>query len=298
MTLPFRMRTLSPGKRVHVVAPSSPFDAEDFERGVLRLRQRYDVRHDDDILARSGYLAGTDERRAAELLRAIEDDAVDAILAARGGHGATRLLDRLPAEVVAQHPKLLVGFSDITALHALWARAGLGSIHGPMVATLGRSPEMLVERYIASLEGALPPPITGLSALAQGRARGRLLGGNLAVLTALIGTPYMPPLQDCVLFLEDTGERPYRVDRMLTTWHNAGLLRLPRAIVLGAFVNAAAGPDAVSVEQVLQERLVTLGIPVLTGVPAGHVDDNLELPFGAMVEVDATLGTLEFEDRS
>ena len=292
------MRPLSPGKRIHVIAPSSPFDAADFERGIARLRQRYDVHHDPDILRRAGYLAGTDEQRIAELLGALQDDGVDAIIAARGGYGATRLLDRLPVSIVALHPKLLVGFSDITALHALWARAAQGSIHGPMVATLGRSPEPLVERFIAAIEGAMPQPIEGLVAIAEGRARGRLFGGNLAVLTALIGTPYAPPLHDCVLFLEDIGERPYRVDRMLTTWQQSGCLQLPRAIVLGAFTDAPTGADGVSVDQVLQERLGRLGIPVLSGVRAGHLDDNLELPFGAMVQVDAARGALVFEDAS
>lgn len=294
MNSPFRTHWLSPGMRVQVVAPSSPFDSDDFERGLARLRARYDVRHDPEILERTGYLAGTDERRATELLRAIEDDSVQGIIAARGGYGATRILHRLPIETIAKHPKLLVGFSDITALHALWARAGLGSIHGTMVAALARCDEPQAQRFIAALEGALPRPITGLQSLVGGRARGPLLGGNLAILTALIGTPYAPPLQDCVLFLEDVGERPYRLDRMLTTWEQAGWLKLPRAIVLGAFTKGPAGEDGVTMEQVLQERLQSLGIPVLTGVPAGHLDDNLELPLGTVAEVDADSGTLRF----
>jgi muramoyltetrapeptide carboxypeptidase len=282
--------------RIQVVAPAGPFDAADFARGVERLRARYDVRHDPAILDRTGYLAGSDERRGRELLAALQDDSVHAILAARGGYGATRLLDRIPAALVSAHPKLLAGFSDITALHALWARAGVGSLHGPMVATLGRGSEALVERFCHALEGALPPPILGLSTVTRGRARGPLLGGNLAVLTALVGTPYALPLEGCVLFLEDTGERPYRVDRMLTTWLQASLLEKPVAIVLGAFSDAAPGPDGVTVEQVLAERLGNLGKPVLAGVPAGHVEDNLELPLGAVVEVDADRGTLTFED--
>lgn len=281
--------------RIQVVAPSGPFDLADFERGLSRLRARYDVRHDASILERTGYLAGSDERRARELIFALQDPDVHAIVAARGGYGATRLLDRVPQMLVARHPKLLVGFSDITALHSLWARASLGSIHGPMVTALGRAAEPLVTRWIAAVEGAPPSPISGLRPIAGGRAQGPLLGGNLSVLTALIGTPYAPPLDGCALFLEDVGERPYRIDRMLTTWLQAGWLARPRAIVLGGFSDAQPGADAVSVEQVLHERLGGLGIPVLAGVPAGHVDDNLELPFGALVTVDATSGTLSFE---
>ena len=282
--------------RVQVVAPSSPFPADEFERGIERLRARYDVRYDPAILERSGYFAGSDDRRAEELLAAIADDEVHAIVAARGGYGATRLLPRLAVADVARSPKLLVGFSEVTALHALWARAGLQSLHAPMVAGLGRAAEAQVARWCAAAEGAVLARLTGLRAIADGRASGPLLGGNLAVLTALIGTPYAPPLAGCVLFLEDIGERPYRVDRMLTTLIQSGALALPRAIVLGAFSDAAPGADGVSVEHVLEERLGRLGIPVLAGVPAGHVDDNLELPLGRTVHVDATDGTLAFED--
>jgi muramoyltetrapeptide carboxypeptidase len=281
--------------RIQVVAPSSPFPVEDFDRGVARLRLRYDVRYEPALFERQGYLAGADERRAAELLRAIEDDSVHAIVAARGGYGATRILDRLDPEKVASHPKLLVGFSDASALHALWARAGRGSLHASMVAALGRCDDVLVERWVRAVEGSPPGPLSGLTAIARGRASGVLLGGNLAVLTALLGTPHALPLAGCVLFLEEVGERPYRVDRMLTTWRNAGALASVRAVVLGAFTDAPPGPDGVTVEQVLAERLSDLGIPVLAGVPSGHVDDNLELPLGAVAEVNADVGTLTFE---
>lgn len=289
------MHALRPGMRIRVIAPSSPFPVEDFARGVELLRARYEVEYEPAITERAGYFAGSDERRARELIAAIEGDAVHAIVAARGGYGATRLLDRVPAQLVARHPKLLVGFSDVSALHALWARAGQGALHGTMVATLGRADAARAQRFMRALEGERPAALTGLRAIAGGRARGPLLGGNLAVLSALIGTPYALPLAGCVLFLEDVGERPYRVDRMLTTWIQAGLLAQPRAIVLGAFSEAQPGADGVSVEQVLEERLSALGIPVLAGVPAGHVEDNLELPLGAIVEVDAARGTLAFE---
>jgi muramoyltetrapeptide carboxypeptidase len=291
----FRFPRLRPGQRIQVIAPSSPFDVPEFELGVTRLRERYEVRYDASLLDRDGFLAGSDARRLGELLSALHDPEVHAIVAARGGYGATRLLDRVPIELVASCPKLLVGFSDVTALHALWARAGLGSLHGPMVAGLGRCDDGQLARWTRAVEGGLPVALTGLSAITPGRARGPLLGGNLAVLTALIGTPFAPPLDGCVLFLEDVGERPYRVDRMLTSWRQAGWLARPRAIVLGAFSDAQPGKDGVRVEQVLHERLHDLPIPVLAGVPAGHVEDNLELPLGALVTVDAAQGTLTFE---
>ncbi len=131
------------------------------------------------------------------------------------------------------------------------------------------------------------PALRGLRTLAAGRACGPLLGGNLAVLAALVGTPYAPPLDGAVLFLEDVGERPYRVDRMLTTLRHAGWFERVVGVALGAFTEAAPGADGVAVEQVLHERLGSLGIPVVAGVPAGHVDDNLELTFGAEVALEA-----------
>jgi muramoyltetrapeptide carboxypeptidase len=294
---PLPLRKLAPGARVRVIAPSSPFPREDFERGLERLRARYDVHVDAGIFEQRGYLAGDDARRARELRAAIADDAADAIFAARGGYGATRVLEHVDLSALARRPKLLAGFSDISALHASWARAGLGSLHAPMIAALGRSGDALAARFIAAVEGATPERLDNLETIAPGRARGVLFGGNLAVLTALIGTPYLPPLDGCVLFLEDVGERPYRVDRMLTQWLHAGLLHRPCAIVLGAFSDCNANPDGVQVEHVLQERLGTLGIPVLAGIPAGHVDDNLELPLGALCEVDAARGSIALETR-
>ena len=297
MSVPLPMRRLAPGDRVHVIAPSSPFSTEDFERGIARLRERFDVRFDANILAREGYFAGSDQRRAAELLAAMQDRSVQGIIAARGGYGATRLLDRIDPLHLARHPKLLVGFSDASALHAVWALAGLGSLHASMVAAMGRASDALVQRWLGALCGAEPPPLRGLETVAPGRARGVLRGGNLAVLTALIGTPYLPPTKGCVLFFEDVGERPYRVDRMLTQWLHAGLLKDAAAILLGTFTACGPGPDGISVEDVLRERLGSLGIPVLAGVPAGHVDDNLELPLGAMCEVDAAGGLVSIETQ-
>jgi len=284
--------------RIQLIAPSSPFPQDDFALGVAKLEARYEVRYSPAICDRHGFLAGSDERRAAELLAAIEDDGVDAIVAARGGHGATRILSRIDPGAIARHPKPLVGFSDVTALHAQWARAGLGSIHGPMVAALGRSSEALVQRWIAALEGDFGEALQGLSAIgpgrAHGRVRGRLFGGNLTVLTALMGTPYAPPLAGAVLFLEDHGERPYRVDRMLTSWRNAGWLDSLHAIVLGTFTDCGPGPDGMTIEQVLEANLGSLALPVLSGLPAGHVDDNRELPLGALCEVDPARGSVTF----
>ena len=285
---------LRQGSHVRVIAPASPFPPGDFERGVARLAERYRVTYRDDILARRGYLAGDDPRRLAELEEALADPDVDAIVAARGGFGVTRLLPFVLPENVRAANKLLVGFSDLTGLHALFARAGLRSIHGPMVCALGRAEAPEVERWIATVEGAPHPPLGGLACVASGAAEGPLLGGNLALLAALAGTPHAPPIDGAILFLEDVGEAPYRVDRMLTTLREAGWLARVAAIALGGFTSCNPRDDGVTVEEVLADRLGDLGVPVVSGVPAGHGRENLALPLGAPVRLDATEGTLAF----
>jgi muramoyltetrapeptide carboxypeptidase len=279
---------------VRVIAPSSPFDADDLIRGIARLEQRYAVSRGADLLDRHGYLAGDDLRRSQELRAAIDDPSVRAIVAVRGGYGATRLLGDLELRRIAESGKMLVGFSDITALHAQWARAELQSVHGPMVAALGRGGDAELERLCDAIEGRVPP-IEGLQPIVEGRAAGRLLGGNLAVLCALLGTPFMPPLDGAILLLEDVGERPYRVDRMLTSLAQSGGLEAVAGVVLGAFTDARPGPDGTTVETVLAERLGRLGVPVVAGAPIGHIDDNRPVALGALVELDATGGTLRFE---
>lgn len=284
---------LAPGDHVALVAPSGPFDRAAFERGVTLLRDRgYVCRYDDGIFGRDGYLAGDDARRAGELLAALADPRVKAIVAARGGFGATRLLPRVSPEAVRAAGKLLVGFSDITALHALWARAGVASLHGSMVAKVGGLNQALQQRWLRALEGDVALALDGLATVVPGRVTGRLVGGNLAVLAALVGTPFAPPLEGAVLFLEDIGERPYRIDRMLTTLTHAGWFERLRGLAFGAFSEAAPSGDGVTAGDVLRRHAQALGLPCVAGVPAGHVDDNHELPLGRHVTLDASAGVL------
>lgn len=278
------MAALRAGSHVRVIAPSGPFDREGFERGIARLGERYRVTHREDIGDKRGYLAGDDGRRASELLEALEDPSVEAIACARGGYGATRILHRIPIETIAANKKLLVGFSDVTALHALWAIAGVRSLHGPMVATLGRGEPGLVQRWIEAVEGGLPS-IDPLRGWGEGAAVGPLLGGNLSVLTALLGTPYFPPLEGAILFLEEVNEPPYRVDRMLTSLLSAGVLETIGGVLLGQFTH----PSDPDVLEVLRERLGDR-VPVAYGLPAGHVPDNHEVHLGAPVRIEVSEG--------
>ncbi|MCA9574032.1 MAG: LD-carboxypeptidase [Polyangiales bacterium] len=286
---------LSIGDHVALIAPSGAFDRAAFLRGVARLEALgYRCRYDEGIFERVGYCAGDDARRADEVERALADPEVRWLVAARGGFGATRLLPRLSVDAVRRAGKGLVGFSDVTALHALWARAGVASVHGTMVAKLDALPPDALARWAGALAGASPAPFTQLTPLVHGHAEGPLRGGNLAVLAALAGTPYAPPLDDAVLFLEDVGERPYRVDRMLTTLRQAGWFARLRGVVFGAFTEAPAGPDGVETRDVLREHAEALGLPAACDAPVGHVNDNRELWLGRRVTLDATSGTLRW----
>jgi muramoyltetrapeptide carboxypeptidase len=287
-----RPAPLHAGSFVRVVAPSSPFDGARFDRGLALLQTRYRAHLADALFEHAGYLAGTDQVRLQGLLDALADPHAHAIIAARGGFGATRLLPRLDLETVRRANKWLVGFSDVTALHALWTRAGVCSIHGAMVCSLWEGKPETQAQWFALLEGRAPPPLEGLSAVHPGRAAGRLFAANLTVLAALAGTPYMPDLSGSVLLLEDVTERPYRLDRVLTTLLQAGALQGVRAFVLGQFSQCEPGPDGVTVERMFEERLAGLGVPVLGNAPVGHVEDNVPVLVGADVEVDSERGAL------
>lgn len=285
--------TMRAGSNVTVVAPAGPFDLGGFERGLSALRRRYRVRVSDDIYTRSGYFAGDDSRRIREFNDALSDTDCEAIIAARGGYGCARILPHLNFSQLRTHPKLLIGFSDITALHAQWYRMGIGSLHGTMVASLGNASSEQRARLFEAMEGRLPDAFAGLTCIAGGHAEGALFGGNLAVLSSLLGTPYAPDFDDGVLFIEDVGERPYRVDRLLTTLHLGGYLGRLAAVIVGAFTSGDPGADGVHVADVIQERLGSLHCPVVSGMPCGHIHNNCPLPLGARVAVDGNQGRVE-----
>jgi muramoyltetrapeptide carboxypeptidase len=278
------------GDCIAVVAPSSPFDREPFDRGLAWLEGRYRVQVGGGVSSRSGYLAGDDARRTAELAEAMTGADVKAIVAARGGYGALRVLDALPWDAFAVAPKWLVGFSDVTALHACaWAR-GVASIHAPHVTGLGQ--EGALPGDASAWRRALEGPTAGsvwesLRVLHRGpaRARGRLVGGNLSLVQAMAAAGRLSLPEGCVLALEDVTERPYRVDRMLTTLALGGYLARASAIVFGSFDQCEPGPDGVTVEEVLGERTRAFGVPVLVGAPFGHAGPNEAFVLGSMAEV-------------
>ena len=288
---------LAPGDPVRIIAPSGPVPREAFLAGLEVLRGRYDVRHDDGVFARDGYLAGPDERRLAELSAALAETDTRAILTARGGYGLLRLLPFLDAAALARNPRPIVGFSDGTALLAFAARAGVASIHGPVVAQLGNLGGDDQRALFERLEQPGPALLLdGLDGLIPGRVRGPLLGGNLEMFSRLVGTPYLPDVSGAILFFEDLGERPYRVDRLLTHLDLAGLFGAASAVIAGDF-SGCREPEPTRAEsptaaEVLEDRLGRLPIPVAVAGAFGHGTRNRALPYGTLCELDTVAGTL------
>jgi muramoyltetrapeptide carboxypeptidase len=273
---------------VAAFAGSSPFDATLAWRGLAFLRSRYRVRFDRSLFERKGYLAGDDARRRRELERALGDPEVRALVAVRGGYGLSRIAHGLDWGAVARHPRWIVGFSDVTALHVELARLGVASVHGPMIAALGRGDAWTRDRWVHTLESPLAPlAFEGLRVWAPGRAEGPLVGGNLSLLhaCAAAGRLVLPPA--AVVLLEDVGERPYRLDRMLTTLAEGGHFRHAAGVLVGDFSDCAPGPDGTRAEDVLRERLGGLGIPVLAGAPVGHDRYNHPVVLGRRWRLDA-----------
>lgn len=289
-----RPASLTRGARIDLLAPSSPFDRARFDAGAALLREHYQLAPGASLFDRVGYFAGADEARLTDLRRALESADSRAIVAARGGYGATRLLPQLEVRAIQRANKWLVGFSDVTALHALWTRARVCSIHGPMVCSLAEASPSVQAAWHGLLSGEQPAPLYKLRTIHPGKASGLLFAGNLTVLSALVGTPYFPPLDGMVLALEDIAERPYRLDRMLTTMLQAGVLRGVRALLLGQFTGCAPGDDGVTALDVLHERLAELHVPIVGDAPFGHVAENTPLLLGSHAEVDADSGTVTF----
>jgi muramoyltetrapeptide carboxypeptidase len=279
---------IAPGDLVSVVAPSGPVPRDEFWRGLAWLRARYRVQMSPGVLERDGYLAGSDDRRREELARALLDDEVKAIIAARGGYGALRFAHELPWSALARRPKWIVGFSDVTVLHAMCWRAGVASIHGSNVTGLGRgaSPSMRAS-WLAPLERPVARGVwSGLTAIRSGSASGPLVGGNLALLHALaaVGSLGMPA--GAVLALEDAGEAPYRIDRMLTSLVLGGHLEGVSAIVFGEFERCAPGDYGKTAHEVFDACTRPLGVPVVAGAPFGHGAYNEAFVLGATAEVE------------
>jgi muramoyltetrapeptide carboxypeptidase len=344
-----RPALLKPGDTIMFIAPAGSLDRKRIALAKKRLEERgYKIKMRDDVFASSGYLGGSDERRAEELMQAFCDPEVDAIFPGTGGYGTTRILDMLDFEVIRKNPKLFIGFSDITALHAAFNKlGGFVTYHtpAPMYSLGGDKPMMpFTEKYffraveqnaenaqdyviecIGDDKNKVPQPV----ALGKGKARGRLTGGNLSLLAAIEGTPHAIDTRDAILLVEDVGEAPYRIDRMLQQLKSAGRFDGLRGVVAGQFTETERVPSKAdqyiaifekyfkklgrdclrlfikveepkervtdprfTAEGVLRQYFEPLGVPVLLNFPIGHYKMNCSLPLGGEVEIDADQATL------
>jgi len=293
-------RALKPGDTVGVVSPASAIDREHLERGVAALKRLgFRVKVSRHALDRDAIVAGSDEVRARELQAFFADPEVDAIFAARGGYGAGRILPLLDFAAIARTPKVFMGFSDATfLLNALVGRAGMVCFHGPMVAMdfargLGEASLDHLRRLLAGETGSFELPAR--VALKGGVAEGEVVGGCLSMVAAAIGTPYAPPFNGAILFLEDTGEKAYRIDRMLVQLEQAGVLGRVAAVVFGA-LRPPDGSEAEHrlISECVAEQAARLDCPVLSGIEAGHGSANFTIPFGVRAQVDAGARRLSF----
>jgi len=287
---------LRKGDVIGICAPASPpLKDGDLGRGISYLEGLgYRVEVSPNILRKNGYLAGSDRQRADDLNRLFRDKRVRAVIALRGGYGSMRILHLLDYAAIRRNPKIFVGYSDLTVLQlALWAKCRLVTFAGPMVAgemsrgLKGYAEELFWrmitdKRPVGRLRARLAP-------VARGKSAGTLIGGNLTMVSQLIGTPYFPPTRDAVLFFEDIGEKPYRIDRMFHHLKLAGAFGPANGVILGQFTDCAPQPGKASltVPRVTKEVFGGLGFPVVRGLRHGHVAGSLTLPVGLRVGLDS-----------
>jgi muramoyltetrapeptide carboxypeptidase len=302
MTTLIKPPRLKHGDTIGIAAPASAFDQDAFLRGVAFIRETgYRTFFREDIFSRDGYLAGTDGRRASELMELFSHRDVRAILCARGGYGSQRIIPLLDPQLVRSNPKIFMGYSDVTALHAyLQATCNLVTFHGPLVTELATLEEDASHLLFQSLSligpwGELPCGHTEV--LRPGRGEGALAGGSLSVLSATLGTPYAPDMRGTIIFLEDRNEKPYAIDRFFTHLRLAGAFDAAQGLILGQFIAPrgwGGSPDEYQAEvrRVALDAVGEFCFPVLSNFPAGHVRRNICFPLGVRAAVDGVKGSV------
>ena len=289
------------GARIGIAAPAGPVDRKVLEHGEALLRHAgLETVRRDDLLSRDGYLAGDDPRRAGELMELVRDPTVDAILCARGGYGCDRILDALDADAVRAARKPLIGYSDITAL-LLWQRrcAGLVGFHGPMLEQGAHLDAGALTAMLAELTGTAERPMLLSGRAGEGGvAEGRLVGGNLVMVTASLGTRWEIDTRRAILLIEEVGEQPYRIDRMLQQLRGAGKLGELVGVGVGDVSSCVdARYPTPAAEDVIREAVRPLGVPLVTGLPIGHVKSNRTWPLGVRAAIDADRGEIRILER-
>jgi muramoyltetrapeptide carboxypeptidase len=299
-------KKLEKGGTIGLVAPGYSIDPEQFYLVVETLgKMGFKTHHTHRILDHDGYFSNTDEERARDLMEMFTNPEVDAILCARGGYGCTRILDMLDYNLIKQNPKPLIGFSDVTALiNTIYKETGLVCFHGPVGITLDDEYSQTYFKRIL-MEGPETLPLKNVIltdpedymdseyhryTITTGTGEGELVGGNLSLVTAMMGTPYEIDLTDKLVFLEEVEEPPYRIDRMLTQFTGSETLPKAKGIILGVFkgCDRLKTSDNFTLMEVIRDRIAPLGIPAMYGMSFGHVPHNLTLPIGVNAYFNAT----------
>ena len=293
---------LKPGDTISLVSPASPLTPQQTEKGIRLLEsQGYHVKIHRSVYQSNGYLAGTDEERANDLIAAFHDPETQAVYCSRGGYGSSRLVPLLDFDDLAKSEKMFIGFSDVTIIHAALNRRGLPTLHAPMAITFNTDREPWVyESFHQVLRGENPIPLTapiGVT-VTGGTAIGKVVGGCLVLMCDLIGTADQIDMTDKIVLIEDVDESPHRVDGLLTHLLNSKSIQKAAGIIVGEMTRTDQKPDqaigAMPWRDIVKDRLGNLNIPCITNFPFGHASQMLSLPLGIRAELDADRGTMTY----
>ena len=309
-------KRLKVGDKLAIVAPGSYISEEELQDSIKNLNQLgFETTHSEKILLQSGYFAGSDNDRAEDLMEKFSDKSIKGIICARGGYGCARILPMLDYNVIRSNPKVLIGYSDITALlYGIYQKSGLVTFHGPVGTStfndysVNNFKKVLINPERTSL---LPNStsgddenVYGVTSIVNGKGKGRLVGGNLSIMVSLIGTEFDVDYSNKIIFIEEIGEEPYRVDRMLTQLLHAGKFENTSGVMMGIFrkcevkENSDLTAKSFNLMEVLKDRFENLKIPVVYGMSFGHVKDKFTIPFGALAELDAYKQTFTLLEKA
>lgn len=292
-------KALKFGDTIGLISPASPTSKVNVEKAKDKLIEMgFKIKMGKSPYQAYGYLSGSDEIRANDINNMFSDKEVDGIICLRGGYGTPRILDLINYEVVKNNPKVFVGYSDITALHiAFTQKSNLVTFHGPMATSdmIGSFSEFSKDSFLkATMKGEpigkiLNPEGEEISIIKGGVAEGPIIGGNLSLIVDTIGTPYEINVKGKILFIEEIGEDPYKIDRMINQLRLSGKLKEAEGIILGDFNNCDIGkhPESLSLKQIFKDHIEPIGKPCIYNIQAGHCEPNITLPFGVRARLDA-----------
>lgn len=290
---------LQKGDTIGIAAPASPFNKEWFQKGTDLLKKMgFEIHYREDIFSEERYLAGSDERRAEELIELFANPKIKAIFFARGGYGSQRVIPYLDMKRIRKNPKPTIGFSDLTALLTFLRQEGeIPTLYGPVMTQLGnkaseRTKESLYW-HLTQKKPLEPIPLEASQILKGGKTRGNLVGGCLSLITSSMGTSYELNTKNSILFFEDAGEKVYALDRMLTQLKNAGKFKNVKGIIIGTLEPKREEPH--SMKAMLGKIFEDFSGPIITHFPAGHTEDFVSLPLGTSVTIDTKKQQLVFE---